>query len=136
MPPLTENVARPTRDGAVATVPVAANTRIFQGALVELDSAGRATPATKGANKVYLGVALEPADNRASAPSGGAAGAINVTVRCQGTVHLKTTGTAPVRGRPAYVEDDETVGSVASSATSLGRVIGTDDDGVWVRLPH
>ena len=126
----THNVERPWRAGTITRVPVAAATRIFAGAIVEADAAGRLVRATKGAGKHYLGYALEEGDNR-----NGAAGALTIDVRISGVVHVAATaGHIPLVGALAYVEDDTTVHSGMSGRSALGRVVGSDTDGVWVGI--
>ncbi len=129
MTALAKNISRAWRDGElVERVPVAASADIRQGVLLEIDGSGRVKPATKGAGKTYYGVADEPADN-----TGGAAGAINVRVKRRGVWLFEKTGTA-VRGKDAYVADDNTVTDASTGASKCGVIVDTGDDGVWVEL--
>lgn len=128
MTALSENVGRPHREGlAVDNVPLQANATVYQGSLLEIDAAGRVAPATKAANKVYFGIALDGAAN------GATAGEEKVDVARPRVAHFAKTGTA-VRGKKAYVADDNTVTDVAAGATAVGTIIDSDDDGVWVDL--
>ena len=127
MTAMTANASRPYRAGDTVRPPVAAGARIFAGALVEVDADGNIQPATQGTGKRYLGVALEPGDNR-----NGAAGAIAIAVR-RGTLQFQTSGTA-VLGRVAYAVDDQTVTDVPTGATALGRIVDVDEEGAWVDL--
>ena len=128
MAALTVDRATPIRDGEIVIAPVAATARIYQGALVEIDATGHVSPATKAADKTYFGIALSPADN-----TGGAAGAIEVALRRKVTAHFAIDTTA-VRGKDAYVVDDQTVTDVATGASKCGVIVDTDDDGAWVDL--
>lgn len=114
------------------TFPVAASTTIYKGTMVALDTAGRATPYTAALGVAPVGIATEKANN-----SSGAAGAINVEVETG--VHLMVNdGTATVvdpthLGQPAYGQDDQTVGILA---TDMGAPVGVIEevtaDGVYV----
>lgn len=129
MTALSADVSRPVREGAVvAGVPLQAGAKVRQGGLLEIDGAGRVAPAAKGANKTYFGVALGPADN-----TGGAAGAEKVDVLRRAVVRMAKTGTA-ARGKKAYAADDDTVTDAPAGASSCGRIVDVDDDGVWVEL--
>ena len=130
MSALSRDVSRPVRAGAiVAHVPVQAAAHVRMGSLLQIDGSGNVKPATKGASLTYYGVAESPADN-----TGGAAGAISVeSVRISGCAHFAKSGTA-VRGKKAYVVDDNTVTDVATGATACGRIVDSDGDGVWVEL--
>ena len=127
MTALSAPADRPWRAGDVAIVGVAAATRIFHGGVIEV-SAGYATPGTLGSTKRYFGVALETVDNRT-----GAAGDRTVKVRRRGAVYMQfTAGDKPGIGDLAYLVDDSTVRATAGGNSALGRVVGADDDGVWV----
>ncbi len=129
MAKLTANISRVHRDGRVVdNVPVAASANIRQGSILEIDNSGRVKPATKGASKKYFGVAQAAADN-----SSGAAGAIKVSVLRDAAVLCDKSGTA-VRGKDAYVIDDNTVTDVSAAASKLGVIIDTTDEGVWVKI--
>ena len=125
----TQDVSRNWREGdIVAGAPLQAAAKVYAGSVVEIDATGNLAPATKAANKVYYGVAITGADN-----TGGAAGAQKIDVRIGATVHLAITGTA-VRGKAAYLADDQTVTDVAAGASKAGRIVDVDDDGVWVDM--
>ena len=118
---------RPWRAGDVAIVGLAAATRIWHGSVIEM-SAGYATPGTLGAGKRYFGVALETVDNRT-----GAAGDRTIKVRRRGAVYMQfMSGDKPAIGDLAYLVDDSTVRATSGGNSALGRVVGADDDGVWV----
>lgn len=120
------------------SVPVAASTKIYQGALVGLDSAGRAVAGTSNATaRSILGRAAALADN-----SSGAAAAISVEVDrgCFKFANSSSTDalTSVDVGQPCYVVDDQTVARTPGTGTAprmvAGMVMGVDSDGVWVQL--
>ena len=127
----TANVSRPRRDGDVTRYGVAAGAHIHQGTIVQYSTAAAAGPATtavSGDQNIYLGVALDAADNRT-----GAAGDLEVDVIRAGAFYFPfRTGSKPGIGDKAYVDDNQTVSSVSASQASCGIVIDSDDDGVWV----
>lgn len=127
----TRDTDRPYRGDPgqiIERVPLQAAVRIYAGAMVEIDGSGNLAPATKAASKTYFGVAITGADN-----TGGSAGDKTITVRRKATVHLETTGTA-VRGKAAYVADDQTITDVATTASKAGLIVDTDADGAWVDM--
>lgn len=120
---------RPWRSGEETIVGVAAAVRIHQGGIVEIVG-GYARSATKAQDKRYFGAALTGADNRT-----GAAGDLSVRVRRRGVVYMQVvSGSVPSVGAIAYLEDDSTVHDAAGGRSALGRVVGSDDDGVWVDM--
>lgn len=129
MTALTENTGRNYSDGdIVGGVPLAKGAQVFEGSLLEIDGNGNVQAATKGNNKTYFGVAQEGADN-----TGGNAGDVHVTTRLAGMFRFAKTGTA-VRGKTAYVADDDTVTDVAAGATACGRIVDVRGSDVMVLL--
>jgi len=134
---LTQDKLSRYRDGHLYQVPVAANTKIYSGAIVCADAAGRAVPATAAANRTVLGVAIGKADN-----TGGLAGAINVTVRTNYVEIFKNSAggaavTAAHRGQMCYVADDETVRIFAAAPAvnvPAGTVFDVTTEGVLVNF--
>ena len=126
----TQDVSRSWREGnIVAGVPLKDAAKIYAGSVVEIDGSGDISPAAKAASlKVYYGVAITGADNTT-----GGDGDETIDVRTDATVHLAITGTA-VRGKAAYIADDQTVTDVATGASKVGRIVDVDDDGVWVNM--
>jgi hypothetical protein len=123
---LTKNKPPRTRDGVGFAHPVAADTRIFQGALVALDGSGNAVPATAAGGDA-VGFAIKEADN-----TGGAAGAIMVTVN-KGVVLCANNGLDRTDLETAVsVTDDQTVGGVG--AATAGTLVDLDAGGAWVRI--
>jgi hypothetical protein len=114
------------------TLPVKANVKIHQGALIVVD-AGYAAPGRVALSLVAVGRADEAADN-----TGGAAGAISVKVR-RGTFKWAngTAGDAIVQadvGKNCFVLDDQTVAKTdGTGARSVaGKVWQIEDGQVWV----
>ena len=96
---------------ARGTYPIAANTRIFKGALVAVDSSGRAIPATiaaSGAVKI-VGVSGATYDNRNGSALGGAAAACDVEVQFGVFSFATSTIAADDVNTIAYALDDQTV---------------------------
>ena len=125
----TRDVSRPWRDGEfVEGVGLQAAAKVYAGSVVEIDGSGDVAKGAKAANKTYFGTAVTGGDN-----TGGAAGAVEIAVRRKATVHLEKTGTA-VRGKAAYLADDQTVTDVAAGASKVGQIVDADDDGVWVDM--
>lgn len=103
--------------------PIAANTRIFKGSQVAVDSAGRAIPATTiagGAVRV-VGKASSTVDNRTGSELGGAAGAASVEVEfgCYGWENSTSADEIANDdvGKPCFAVDDQTVALTDGSST-------------------
>lgn len=135
MPMLTNDRLIQAFETNVVVAPVAANTIIYAGALVALNTSnGTAVPASDAANRVVLGVAEERADN-----STGAAGAKSVKVRFGRAYKFNASGTINNThiGRVAYVVDDNTVSvSLSINRVKAGKIVAVDPDGVWVWIPY
>jgi len=132
---LTQDRETLRRDGRAFMLPVAADTRIFAGAIVGVTSTGHAVPA--GTNDVVgiVGVAQEQADNRNDHE-----GARFISVS-RGTFAFKQSGTAITRahvGKAVTAIDDETVSLIDPNANApqivAGIVRDVDSDGVWVEF--
>ncbi len=130
MAALTEDRATPERIGDDFVDPVAAGAVFHAGALVVLDAAGNAAPATAAAGLISRGVAQEAADN-----SGGADGDISVAVR-KGVFPLANGGaiTRANIGDPAYIVDDQSVTEASAGSSAVGTIVDVDAEGVWVRI--
>ncbi len=119
------------------TYPIAANTRIFKGSMVALDSAGRAIPATTlagGAVRV-IGKASHQLDNRTGSELGGAAGAADLEVEFGvfgwGNSADADAIAADDVGKVCYAADDQTVALTSNSgarapAGFISEVRGSD----------
>lgn len=132
MPALTNDRLTPSREGRSASYPVKANTIIYSGALVAIEtSTGYAVPATDAAGLALVGVATARADN-----SVGTGGATQVVVEWGRAYKLNATGTINNThiGRVAYAVDDNTV-TITPNNLKVGKIIAVDPDGVWVYIP-
>lgn len=126
----TQDSRRDEVAGVIRSLPVKAATECFQGALAVMDGAV-VKPGVSAANLRTVGIFAAYAKNS------GADAAISVEVR-KGTFKFKNHGvnavTAAHIGSDCYVEDDETVGSLATSKSVAGKVFQVEADGVWVTL--
>lgn len=132
---LTKNTNVPERGGDTLALPVAANVRIFAGALVALTAAGLATPGAVSTTLKGMGRAKDEANN-----IGGAASAINVEVE-KGVFRFKNSaaGDAITRadiGNNAFIVDDETVAKTNGTSTRsvAGVIFDVDAQGVWIKF--
>lgn len=121
------------RSGATSTVPVAAATKIWQGAIVVMEG-GVAKSGKTGVGLVVLGITEETVDN-----SAGAAGDLKVTAR-RGCWRVANLAADPVTaadvGADVYLVDDQTIARTSGGATRsvAGKLIDVDGIGAWVRL--
>lgn len=131
---LTADRNTPLKDGELVVVPVAANAKIFAGALVAANSTGFAAPGSVATTLTYLGRAEEFVDN-----TGGANGDKTVQVRRRKAFKFKNYATDLIvqadLGKVCYIVDDETVAKTNGGATrsAAGAVIGIETDGVWIQ---
>lgn len=116
------------------TVPMKAGVKIFQGAMVAIDSSGNAMPAglLAGGSVRAIGVAAATFDN-----TGGAAGAIECEVLLGVFKLANNAGELVTRasvGALCYVLDDQTVSLTNGTNTrpNAGIVQHVDSDGVRV----
>jgi hypothetical protein len=108
MAALTQDFDSPYINGALRSLPIAANVKIYKGAIVVMN-AGYAAPGTTAIGLLIVGRSEETVDN-----TGGAAGALTVRVR-SGTFGWNSgaAGDAITEaniGAVAYIIDDNTVG--------------------------
>lgn len=132
---LTANRNTPARTMTTRTVPLYRSVKIYQGALVCINTThGYGVPASATTTLIPIGVALEPADN-----TGGSDGTLSVPVE-SGEVYCFANGaagsdfTAADRGAIAYSYDDATVAKSGTGASIMGVVEDVDTEGVWVRV--
>lgn len=129
--------------GFVRSLPVAAATIIYSGAIVMIDGSGNANPAAAASGNnafVVAGIAEETVDN-----STGSAGDVSVRVRASGAggaFGFNNSGSAAIDathvGKLAHASDDNTVANAASSTTRpiVGYIHSIDEDGfVYVSVP-
>ncbi|CAM5764711.1 hypothetical protein [Bosea minatitlanensis] len=115
-------------------IPVAAATAIFQGALVAVNASGYAVPGSVATTLKAAGRAEETIDN-----SGGAAGALSVTVK-RGVFKFKNSASdACVQASvlsDCFIVDDETVAKTdgSSARSKAGKVLEVEATGVWVEI--
>jgi len=135
MAALTEGRPTPRRDdGNTWHGDAAANTKIYQGALVVNNASGYTAQGTTATDLIALGVALEEVDN-----TGGANGAKKVPYR-KGTWLFKNDGTHTCDrthiGKTVYIVDDQTVASTDGTGTrsAAGVCRDVDAQGVWVEI--
>lgn len=120
----------PMIKGLLYTMPVAADVKIYEGALLVVDSNGRVKPATTDTGLVAFGVADHHADN-----TDGAAGAITVLVRKGIWGFVNSAGgdeiTSADIGQTVYMVDDQTVAKTTGGGTRspAGAVRMIDQDG-------
>lgn len=129
--PASSTVDTHERAGENISLPIAADTRIWQGALVARDASGRAVPAADAANLRVIGRAEQTVDN-----TGGDAGAATITVK-RGVFGYANSVPAAVTqahvGSPCWVEDDETVASDdGDHNVYAGMVVALEGSIVWV----
>lgn len=130
MAALTADRNTPNRLGMQHRHPMAANVKIFAGALVVLDAAGNAKPAVTALNLVAVGRAAERADN-----TGGAAGAATVNVE-RGVFGFASDGTIDRTciGKTVYLVDDQTLAATDGGGTRSVAGILDDWDGTTAWL--
>jgi predicted RecA/RadA family phage recombinase len=105
MAALTKDRATPYRDGIEIEFPVAANSKIYSGSLVCVDTNGYAMPAEDSPGLKFVGVALEQVDN-----TEGASGGKIVRLRRTGVFEFDAASiTQAMVGTSMYVSDDHTV---------------------------
>ena len=120
--------------GILASYGVAASQTIYGGALVGLNAAGYAIPATDTASITVVGVA------EATVKSSATAGEDKVRIR-RGAVQLFANAsganalTIADIGSVCYVADDQTVqDNGAANDVKVGVMLQLDDAGVWVHV--
>lgn len=122
------------RSSGLLVLPVAAATTIHQGALVAVNAAGNAVPGSVSATLKGAGRAEVSGDN-----SGGAAGAVSVTVK-RGVFKFKNHGADAVTAADVlgdcFIVDDETVAKTngANTRSKAGKVLDVEASGVWVEF--
>lgn len=115
MTTLAVDTPRDYQLGEIEEYPVIATDIIYEGAAVGENASGYARPLVAG--DVFLGFAIEVADN-----SAGAAGAINVKVRTKGRIKLPVASLAITdNDRVAvYASDDNAFTKTSSSNSKIG----------------
>lgn len=110
-------------------IPVKTGTTIYQGAMVALDASGFAIPAKKATGLTAVGRAEESVINATDGMC------INVK---RGVFRWSNSTTNALTAahllKPCYMEDDQTVGSLATGSSVAGLVVGIDESGVAVEI--
>ena len=133
MTALTADRNTPSKKTARLPVPVAANAKIFAGAIAVANATGYGAPGSTATTLTYLGRWDESFDN-----TGGADGAAVVTVARGEAFLFANSGADPVvqadLGKTCYIVDDQTVAhsNGANTRSAAGKVVGIEPNGVWV----
>lgn len=135
MSALAKNRDTKEKIGDLRVDPVAAATTIFAGALVCLDAAGNAVPASTAVNLKARGRAEEAVDN-----SAGIAGALSVRTK-RGIFRFENSAssdeiTAADIEKVCYIVDDQTVAKTDGAGTRsvAGKIISVETAGVFVEI--
>jgi hypothetical protein len=121
-------------------LPQAATKKVYEGALVVLNSSGFAEPGTQATAKIAAGVAMLNPNTDVSDSTGLADGALRIRVRQGIFLFANSAGVDLIAqadvGKYCYIVDDQTVAkSSASSARSkAGIIIDVTTAGVFVAL--
>jgi hypothetical protein len=121
MSALTRDRATPYREGIEVEYPVAANTKIFAGSLVCVNSSGYAVPAADTSGYRFAGVAMEQVDNS----DGSDAGKV-VRLRRTGVFEFDAGSiTQDMVGADMYAADDHTFDDAAGPTNDIkvGRLV-------------
>jgi hypothetical protein len=131
MTALTYDRNTPEKEGVYRVLPVAANTLIYTGALVVLNTDGFAMPGTSGPDLVAVGRAERRVENATDEPG-------TVSVRVKRGVFAYTndgTVTAAHIGKECCVRDDQTVCAPGAEGRSIaGTVFDLEEGQVWVEI--
>lgn len=133
---LSEDVDVPSREGRSFSYPVLAAVKVYNGALIVLDSSGWAKPGVTGTGLVAAGVSDVQIDN-----TDGQNGDVSVTVK-RGVFRFKNSADADLItkaqiGDACFIVDDATVAKTngGGNRSVAGEIVDVDDDGVWVDIP-
>ena len=125
----------PEKVGSERAIPLTANAKVFQGAMVQVSAAGFGVAATATAANIAAGVARETVDN-----AGGANGAVSVKTR-RGIFRFANSAagdliTRSEIGKQVFVVDDQTVAKTnnAGARPVAGICFDVDAQGVWVEF--
>jgi hypothetical protein len=126
------------RRGGQASYPLAANAKVFAGAMIAIGTGtGYAAPATTAGTWSVVGAASASVDN-----TGGANGALQVPVDREGWFRYGNSGGGDTIalddvGKLCYAVDDETVALTdggAGARSVAGRIRDVDAQGVWIEF--
>lgn len=119
--------------GCCMVLPVKAGTTIYQGSLVALDADGYAVPGKTATGLTAAGRAEE------TVAASETDSTISVT---RGVFVFENTATTANKIKaanvlkPCYIEDDQTVTTLATGTSVAGIVIRVDDEGVAVQIGY
>jgi hypothetical protein len=115
MSALTRDRATPYREGIEVEYSVAANTKIYAGSLVCINTAGYAVPAADTSGYRFAGVAMEQVDN-----STGGNGSLTVNLRRAGVFEFDAVSiTQAMVGTDMFATDDHTFDDAAGPANDI-----------------
>ena len=125
---ITADRNTPFRDGVDFVYPMAANTTLYAGQAVVLNSAGNAEAASLATGKISAGICLEKVTSTTIALT-------SVKVR-RGVACFDNHGTITKAsiGDNVYFYDDVAVQASGTSASVAGKMVDIDSLGVWVDL--
>ena len=110
--------------------PVAAGVVIHSGALIALNAAGYAQPASATTGLRMRGIATVPCNNMAGADG---AGTVDTNTGCHLLANAGDIDRSHI-GATAYISDDQTVTADSTGSSAVGRIDDIDSDGVWVYI--
>jgi hypothetical protein len=123
------------KEGVFRVLPVAASTKIYQGALVAVNASSLAVPGATATTLKAAGRAEETVDN-----SAGSAGDKKISVR-RGVFQYANSADADLIalkdiGANCYIVDDQTVALTngSNSRSIAGTIHDVDANGVWVKF--
>ena len=138
MAALTISYETKRKDGRLVLYPLAAGGHVFKGALVCVSAAtGLLVPGADAPGAVFVGVAYEEGNNVAGyvppfggIPGSGAAGAVSIRVEKDGLYQFHKTGAVQSDvGKVAYILDDNTIATAATTNSVHCGVVGALIDG-------
>ena len=122
------------QDGKTLILPVKANTKIYEGSLVAVDSTGYAVPGKKVEGLLVAGRAEEFVDNT-GVGNGNGVKSVRVT---RGVFKLNNDVTNPITAtdllKDCYILDDETVTMLTVGTSVAGKVLRLDNGEVVVEI--
>jgi hypothetical protein len=105
----------PSADEHFGTFPIAANTRILKGIIVQLNGSDQAVPGADGNGFPAVGRSQACYDNTTGSEAGGTAGDLDCEVDYGVFGWAGEAGHLPTVGKPCYVADNQTVSSDSDS---------------------
>lgn len=133
---LTESKGRHVN---VGTFPIAANTRLFKGTIVQINASGQAVAAADGNGFRAVGRSRATYDNTTGSDAGGTAGDLDAQVEYGVFGWAGEAGALPTIGDRCYVVDNETVSTTSTSSSGelrgyAGKCVEVRDSKYWVQM--